>query len=72
MNQCYGATHQIGDLLVVQRSDYYAIFITVKSLRRWLLVNNPASYIICGPWKSKVKSSPHPNKCNTRTNLIFF
>ena len=38
MNQCYWPTYQIGDLLVVQRSDYYAVLTTVKSLRRWLII----------------------------------
>ena len=46
MNQRYGATHQIGDLLLVRRPDYYAVLITVKSLRRWLLVNTPASRLL--------------------------
>ena len=32
MNQRYGPTHQIGDLLVLQRLGYYAELFTVASL----------------------------------------
>ena len=38
MNQHYGPTHQIGNLLVLQRLGYYAELFTVASLLGWRLL----------------------------------
>ena len=51
---------------MVQRSDYYAALITVKSFRRWLSVNNPSSDIV-----SVIARSPSVGRVSlTRTNVI--